>query len=263
VGRTVRTGARLQRSRDASATFLRVCESHAAIPEHVRASLTALGIDVPEAMLQSLGGYLDALLEANRRVNLTGVRDRDQAWRRHVVDSLTLLPLLGQIPEGARLVDVGSGGGLPGVPLAITRPDLHVTLVESTGKKARFLESLQLPNTTVINDRAEHLAHQPDRRQQYDVAVCRAIGRMPHVLEWVLPLVRAGGELLAMKGPTVEKELRECDDAWLELGAGDVRVVEAYPPEFEHGAVVVAVEKARPTPARYPRPANIMQRSPL
>jgi 16S rRNA (guanine527-N7)-methyltransferase len=172
------------------------------IPQHVRDDLQRLHINLTDPTLQALAHYLDLLLDANTRFNLTAIRDRDQAWRKHIIDSLTLLPFLEQTPAHARLIDVGSGGGVPGIPIAIARPDLRVTLAESTGKKAEFLSqtlaTLNLTQTTSINARAESLATNPTHRQSYDAAICRAIGPLVNLVEWIMPLLRVGGQLLAM-----------------------------------------------------------------
>jgi 16S rRNA (guanine527-N7)-methyltransferase len=237
------------------------------VPEFVKEQAERLGLEVPTELWALLERYLDALLSANERFNLTGVRERDEAWRRHIVDSLTLLPLLDETPQGARVVDVGSGAGLPGIPLAICRGDLAVTLVDSTGKKARFMEEvsaeLGLSHTRVLNERAEVLGQRRGEREAYDVATCRALGPLPEVLEYTLPLLRVGGELLAMKGPSVEGELEGAGDALQILGGGELEVLDAYPEGFDLRTVLVRVTKARPTPRMYPRPPGQPRHEPL
>ena len=238
-----------------------------AIPDHVRDSLNALGLEVPDEILSRLDEFLTRLLDANTRMNLTAVRDPDAAWRRLIVDSLTPMPWLDPLDEGERIADVGSGGGLPGIPLAIARPDLRLTLIEATGKKARFLREtsrvMSLDNVTVVNARAEAAGHDPTLRAHHAVAVSRAIGPLPLVLEWSLPLVREGGTVLAMKGPRVEAELAESGDALDALGGGEVQVFDAYPDTFDNDLVIVSVTKARPTPRDLPRPASIAKANPL
>lgn len=160
-------------------------------------------------MSAPLERFLDLLLAANERMNLTRIVDRDEARVQHVGDALTLLPYL---PPGAhRLADVGSGGGVPGIPLAIIRPDVSVTLIESIGKKAAFLEEavreLGLSNVTVWRGRAEAWAG-----ERFDVVTCRAVAAMAKLLEWCRPLVAPGGKLLAMKGPKLPEELTEAAD---------------------------------------------------
>ena len=237
------------------------------IPDFVRTDLARLHLEVSEPELGQLARYLDLLLETNEQFNLTSVRDRDQAWRRHVLDSLTLLPHLADLAEGAGVIDVGSGGGQPGVPVAITQPRLRITLLEATGKKARFLErcvrELGLTQTRVVTARAELAGQDRAHRQKYDVAVCRALGPMREVLEYLLPLVRIGGEALAMKGPTVAAEMELAGNAMAVLGGGELEIVPAYPDGFAMDAVIVAVAKAQATPRAYPRPPGTPRHQPL
>jgi 16S rRNA (guanine527-N7)-methyltransferase len=152
----------------------------------------------------ALDRYLDLLLSANQRMNLTRITDREHARVQHIADALTLLPHLPAGPH--RLADVGSGGGVPGIPLAIARPDMSVTLIESVAKKAAFLEEtaaeLALANLDVWRGRAEDW-----RGPRFDVVACRAVAPMAKLLVWCRPLVAAGGKLLAMKGPKLPEEL--------------------------------------------------------
>ncbi len=237
------------------------------IPDFVHDELRRLGMEVPAELLERLARYLDLLLEANKRFNLTAIREPDAAWRRHIIDSLTILPGLDEVPEGAAVIDVGSGGGLPGVPIAICRPDLNLTLLEATGKKVGFLQecidTLPLPNARTVQSRAETAGQDAAYRQQFDVAVCRAVGPMVELLEYTMPLLKVGGFLLAMKGPTVEAELAAAGDALDILGAGDLQVVDAYPEGSEYNTVIVRVEKERPTPRTYPRQPGIPRQSPI
>jgi len=226
-----------------------------------------MSIDVSTEELALLDRYLDLLYDANARMNLTAVKDRDEAWRRHIVDSLSLLPFLADAPEGTHAIDVGSGGGMPGIPVAITQRALSMTLLEATAKKAAFLrecaESLDLTHVAVVNDRAESAGQSRDHRQRYDLAIARAVGPMNVLLELTLPLVCVGGRVLAMKGRNVEAELRSCGDALERLGAGDVDIFDAYPEPMRREGVIVAIHKARPTPGDYPRLPGEPKRAPL
>lgn len=166
--------------------------------------LSSAGASDAPAVAHKLGAYVDLLLEANQQMNLTRIDDRADAELLHIGDSLSILPF---IPRDAqRLADVGSGGGLPGIPIAIARPELRVTLIDSTQKKAEFLRTvatkLQLENVTVIGERSEQL-----RGHQWDVVTARALSAMDKLVPTCLPLVKPGGVLLAMKGPRGREEL--------------------------------------------------------
>jgi len=216
----------------------------------------ASGLSLGEAQHALLDRYLDLLLEANKLMNLTRIDDRSAAELGHVGDALTVLPFL---PRGAhQLVDVGSGGGVPGIPLAIVRPDVQVTLVESTKRKAVFLErtatTLGLVNVRVLPERAEDVA-QGELRESFDVAVARALAPMALVAEWCLPLVKVGGKLLAMKGPKVREELPAARKAIELLGGGEV-AVRAVELRGAENHVMVEVRKVGRTDTRYPRPSS-------
>ena len=237
------------------------------IPSFVREQLHQLDLVVSDQALLILDQYLKMLLDENTRINLTAVKDYDTAWRRLIIDSLTVLPWLEQETQGARLIDIGTGGGLPGLPIAICRTDLNVTLLDSTGKKIRFIErciaDLQLQNVTAVNNRAELLGQDNNHRQQYHIAVSRAIGSISAVLEYSLPLVKVGGRVLAMKGPKAQQELEDAGDALDLLGAGELAVYDAYPESFDNELVIICIQKDRPTPRQYPRPPGLPQQSPL
>jgi 16S rRNA (guanine527-N7)-methyltransferase len=210
-----------------------------------------------------LSRYLDLLFEANARMNLTRITDRPAAELQHVADALTLLPYL---PPGAiRVADVGSGGGVPGIPLAIARPDATVMLIESTKKKAAFLKSaadaLGLTNVTVSEWRAEDVGH-GNARETFDVALARAVATMDWLAEWCLPLAKKGGRMLAMKGPKVADELPAAAKAIKLLGGGEPVVHPVDLPGTEH-RVIVEIPKVGKTDGRYPRPATQAKGKPL
>lgn len=241
------------------------------VPDFVHDDLAALEIALSDEQLAQLADYLARVLDANTRMNLTAIKEPDAAWRRLIVDSLSVLPGIDDLEPVAggavSVIDIGSGAGLPGVPIAIARPGVRVTLLETTGKKAEFIggciAALGLSNASVIQQRAETLGQDAEHRGKYDAAVSRAVGAMPLVLEYSLPLVREGGRVLAMKGPRVEQELEASGDALETLGAGDLAVVDAYPESFENDLVIVSIIKERPTPKAYPRLPGTPKKHPL
>lgn len=197
-------------------------------PEGFRARLSGLDVDIDAAVLARLGDYLARLLAMNQWMNLTGIRDPAQAWERHVLDALTLAPLLAGLDAGARLVDVGSGGGLPGIPLAITRPDLRVTLVEATHKKAAFLsavaEALGLANVSVRAERAEQLGRK-ELRGAFEAVTARALGRLSTLVPLVAPFAGPGGLVLLVKGRRADEELVEATRVLAELRCAHEKTV--------------------------------------
>ncbi len=203
---------------------------------------------------ERLDAFATFLLEANRSVNLTAARDRDAVWE-HIEDSLTLAPYVCE-----PLVDVGSGGGFPAIPLALVT-GLRMTLIESLEKKARFLraavERFALP-IAVDARRAEDAAHDPDLRERFACATARAVASGPSVLELTVPFLAPGGRALLQRGALDERERRAMQDAALVLGA---RVSEERLLAGERRLVIV--EKLAPTAARFPRRAGIPAKRPL
>lgn len=211
--------------------------------------------------IERLGCYLALLLDANTRFNLTSITDPEAAWTRHILDSLAVIPLIASL-DARSLIDVGSGGGLPGIPIAITMPDLAVTLLEPTGKKARFLEEtaaqLNLANVTVINDRAETIGQDvAHHRERYDIVTARAVGPLPVLLELTVPLARVGGHVLAIKGA---KAAEEVDASRIALHKLHTRVIELVPTAT---STIIVIDKPRKTPHLYPRKPGEPKRSPL
>lgn len=236
-------------------------------PPDATNALANLGIALGPEASAKMAAYVDGLLTANRRMNLTAVRDVSTAWQRHIVDSLTLLPRLDVGPRNTTLVDVGSGGGLPGIALAIVRPALAVCLVEATGKKAAFLTAtvaaLGLANCRVVAARAEVIGHDRSYREQFDVATCRAVGSLRENVEYLLPLARIGGRAIALMGPSVTADLAAAAPAVSTLGGRDLVADRAYPPGWDNGSVIVEARKISPTPNNYPRVPGTPKRSPL
>ena len=175
-----------------------------------------LGVKLDAVAFERLGRYLARLLWMNERMNLTAVVDPRSAWEKHVLDSMTLVPLLADLPAGASVCDVGSGGGVPGIPLAIARPDLSFTLIDATQKKCAFLDAvaqeLELRAVDVRAGRAEDLARGP-LGASFDVVTARAVARLAKLVPWTAPFVRPSGRLLLVKGQRADEELAEAGKA--------------------------------------------------
>ena len=176
----------------------------------LREGARALGIELSDEQAARLVAHLDLLDDWNQRMNLTAIRDRGQQVTKHLLDSLSVRPYL----RGSRIADVGSGAGFPGIPLAIVLPDAHFALIESTGKKCRFLEhvrdTLALANVEVVQARAE--AFKPAAR--FETVLARAVGPVADLVRNAGPLVAGGGRLLAMKGRFPEDELAKKLSGW-------------------------------------------------
>ena len=232
-------------------------------PESFLAASRDLGVEVSGDARRRLQTYLDHLLTTTRSMNLTAIRDPETAWLRHILDSLTLLPLL--TPK-ARLIDVGSGGGLPGLVIALLEPNRPVTLLDSTAKKCRFLEdtaaALGCARVDVVCARAEEGGRNPNLREQFDIATARGLNHLSVAMELLSPFLRIGGTMLAMKGKKSKDECRDAAGACRELSMTLTDVVRPLPRHAPDAAIVVA-RKCGPTPDRYPRRTGIPAKRPL
>ncbi len=214
--------------------------------------------------------YLELIIEGNRRANLTAIVDPAQIRLRHFLDSLTIAAAIE--PDrisGSRVLDVGSGAGLPGVALAIALPGCRVTLLEATGKKASFLEhvrsELALCDLAVIRDRAETAAHLPGVRESFDIVVSRGVARLSTLVELTMPFCRIGGLFVGYKGREAEAELDAAARALDATGAGEPAVVRVDTAIIGEGrdARLVVVPKRAPSPERFPRREGVPGRRPL
>ena len=208
------------------------------------------------------------LLSRYERANVIGTRDFEGILHRHVLDSLSCL-LFSPLREAKKVADLGSGGGLPGIPLAVALPDAEVTLIESTGKKAEFLRyaagELGLANLKVVNARVEESAREDAHRGTYDVCTVRALARLSVVAEYSLPLLHLGGNVVAMKGRVEAKERAEGERALGKLGGRVCEEIQVpYLADIEQGERrLVLLEKIEETPDAYPRRAGTPSRKPL
>lgn len=178
-------------------------------PADLASRLASLGVSLDGAAIEKLARYFAALLAMNEEMNLTAIKEPAQVWEKHGLDALSLVPLLP--PKTKTLLDVGSGGGVPGLVLAIARPDVRVTLLEATQKKAAFLSAvardLGLSNVAVVAERAEVAS--ASLAQRFDVVTARAVARLDKLLPLTAPFARAGGLLLLVKGARADEELGE------------------------------------------------------
>jgi 16S rRNA (guanine527-N7)-methyltransferase len=222
------------------------------------------GLDLSDEQLAQFQIYADELRRWNERVNLTAISDPEGIAVRHFLDALRCALVWGDNPGS--LIDIGTGAGFPGLPLKLLRPSLALTLVESVGKKAAFLEHvaslLGLAQVTVIVGRAEAVGRDPLHRERYDVATARAVADLRVLAEYCLPLCRVDGRFLAPKGERVADELQQAGRAIGLLGGEVLEVAPVALPGVEPRTIVV-VEKRAATPTIYPRAVGVPARRPL
>ena len=225
------------------------------------------GISDAERLLANLCPFVE-LLGSYDKANVVGTRNPAALLLDHVLDSLSCL-LYDPLLEASSIVDVGAGAGLPGIPLKIASPKLRTTLIESTGKKARFLQfatkQLGLSDVFVINRRVEEVALQPDQRSCHDIAVSRAVSSLPVLAEYCVPLVREQGSVVTMKGEISRDELQKGMRAATQLGARliEIKRVPLHPHVRARKRNLLILRKVGPTPEKYPRRAGIATKRPL
>jgi 16S rRNA (guanine527-N7)-methyltransferase len=224
-----------------------------------------LNIKLTASQTQAFQIYESLLLEWNQKFNLTAITDPDDIRLKHFYDSLTCLKVIQD--ENASMIDIGCGAGFPGIPLKIMLPGLRLVLVESVRKKTNFcsavVDALQLDNVSVLHARAEDLGRDPDHRKYYDWAVARAVAAMPVLSEYLLPLVRIGGNMLAQKGTHASNELAQAKNAIAILGGQLKDIQEFSLPVNDENRALVVIEKIKTTPAKYPRKAGTPSKKPL
>lgn len=228
-------------------------------------SLLPRELDLPAGSKPLFSAYYEQLVKGNRKTNLTGIVEPSQVLFKHFFDSLAVLRWNPSLT--GPLLDVGSGAGLPGIPLKIARPELQVQLLESAQKRVDFLRAvasrLCLSGLSVLHGRAEDLARQAGYRDYFPLVVSRALARLPVLLELCLPFVRPGGRFVAYKGPEAAQELSEAGRALQELGAVPEEVFPYSLPEGCGERSLLIFVKTAETPAKYPRRAGIPEKRPL
>lgn len=202
--------------------------------------------------------YLDEIVAWNKKFNLTGLKGKEEIRRKLYNDSLNIMKAI-DLSGDIKVIDVGCGAGLPGIPLKIEYPNINITLIDSTAKKIEFVNHainiLGLKNATAICTRAEDLAR--NMRERFDLAVSRAVAKLNVLCEYCLPLVKVGGLFIAQKGPDIDKELKMAMSA-IDILGGNLK----DRLKVDSGFLVV-IEKVKPTPAKYPRHAGMPAKKPL
>jgi 16S rRNA (guanine527-N7)-methyltransferase len=232
----------------------------------IREAQQLFGISLSPKQVTMLAAYERELLEWNEKFNLTAIRDVEGIRTKHFLDSFSAAQAWKANPP-ARLIDVGTGAGFPGIALKILYPSMRLTLVESVGKKANFcrhiVKTLALENVEVLAVRAEDAGQMPGHREKYDWAVARAVAAMPVLAEYLLPLVKVGGGILAQKGESGPAEAQSAEKALKLLGGRLRQLVKVELPGVADERYLVIVDKTAATPPGYPRRAGVPAQKPL
>lgn len=205
--------------------------------------------------------FFEELVSYNDKVNLTAITDKHDVYTKHFLDSILSIDA---IPIGSSLVDIGAGAGFPSLPIKIVRPDLDITMVDSLNKRITFLDyitNLLNIQTTNVHARAEDFAK--DHREMYDVAVARAVAKLNTLVEYLLPLIKVGGRIIAYKGSNFKEELAESTKAIEILGGKYLKTLNFELPNDYGERNIVIIEKIKPTPTKYPRSKNQPKTNPI
>jgi len=233
--------------------------------ERLIAGAERLGLPLTPEQVESFQVYYEELIRWNRRVNLTAIVDYEEVQLKHFLDSLTVALAFRDMPS--LLLDVGTGAGMPGVPLKILFPNISLTLVDSVHKKADFLNHLVtrlgLEGVEVVTARAEHLAHDEGYRERFDLVLCRGVAKLATLAELALPFCTLGGSFIAQKKGEIDGEIEAAARA-IDILGGQLREVKRFRlEELGEERALVVIDKLTPTPQRYPRRAGIPQKRPL
>ena len=224
------------------------------------------GSPLTQIQQKSLDIYQEELLSWNEKFNLTAIRDKEGIRIKHFLDSFSCLTVMKNL-KTQRVIDVGTGAGFPGIPLKIACPDIKLTLVESVGKKAGFcqhmIDLLRLENVQVLTLRAEEVGRLPNHRAQYDWAIARAVAGLPILSEYLIPLLKLGGHMLAQKGESAHAEAQASENALKVLGAELQSITPIILPGVVEERFLILVKKIAATATIYPRNVGIPSKKPL
>ena len=208
--------------------------------------------------------YMKLLLEWNKKINLTAITDEDEIILKHFVDSITVLKY---INENDKIIDVGTGAGFPGIPIAIMMPNVKITLLDSLNKRINFLneviKELDLKNVETIHSRSEDCGKDILYREKFDISIARAVAKLSTLSEYLLPFVKIGGKMICMKGSEIEEELKNAQYAIKVLGGKIISRDEFTLPESDLKRNIIIVKKEQYTPKMYPRKAGLPAKEPI
>ena len=225
-----------------------------------------MNLRLTEEQNSILEKYMEGILSWNEKVNLTNITDPEEFRVKHLADSLmcTGFP---EYEKAESIIDVGTGGGFPGIPLAVFSPDKHFTLLDSLNKRLRIIgelsEELGIRNISLVHGRAEDMGRSKEHREKYDLCVSRAVSNLATLTEYCLPFIRTGGYFMAYKGPGVEEEIKEAEFAIKRLGGEIADIRETRMEEYGLDHRILIIRKVKNTPKAYPRKAGTPLKEPL
>ncbi|OGN95265.1 MAG: 16S rRNA (guanine(527)-N(7))-methyltransferase [Chloroflexi bacterium RBG_13_51_18] len=235
--------------------------------EKLKLAAEKLGVFLTSFQLDQFELYYRELIEWNQRVNLTSITDYTGVQLKHFLDSLTVAAAIKNIKKNLKMADIGTGAGLPGIPLKIVFSDIHLALIEATLKKTRFLDQLisklNLKNVEIIRERAETVAHDTRYRERFDIVVSRAVAALPALAEIMLPFCNIGGCCIAQKKGDIGREVEQSKKA-IEVMGGSLREIKSIDlVELNDNRCLVIIDKIQPTPSPYPRRPGIPDKRPV
>lgn len=234
--------------------------------EKLEAGAKKLGLELTPEQLERFDAYHHELVDWNQRINLTAITDYDEVQLKHFLDSLTVA-LVWRPAKGNAVIDVGTGAGMPGIPLKIAFPDIKLVLLEATAKKVSFLhhitQKLGLDDVEIIVGRAEEVAHVPQYRERFELVLSRAVAPLPTLVELTLPFCALGGSFIAQKKGGVDDEVAQADEAISTLGGRLRELKRIELDEFADERCLIIIDKIAPTPEQYPRRPGVPGKKPL
>ena len=234
--------------------------------KNVESICSRLHINYDDGKSRKFEGYMESVLEKNKHINLTAITDRDEFIRKHYVDSL-LCASSAEFRNANSVIDVGTGGGFPGIPLAIAFPEKEFVLIDSLNKRIRIInelcENYGIDNVTALHGRAEELGRNSNFRESFDICVSRAVANMSTLSEYCLPFVKIGGTFIAYKGPECSEELNNASNAIRMLGGEVMRIENPQFDELPFEHTLIYINKDESTRSKYPRKAGTPSKEPI